>query len=59
MKTTDAGQKIRKSKDEALKIEARAEICIDILEKIVWKNKPTPDDMQQIRKVIEILKGNK
>lgn len=59
MKTTDAGQKLRKAKDECIKIEARAELCIDILEKIVWKNKPTPDDMQQIRKVIEILKDKK
>ena len=56
---TQTKQQLIKAKDEALKIEARAELCIGILEKIVWKNKPTSDDMQQIRKVIEFLKDNK
>jgi len=50
---------LRKAKDEALKIEARAEMSIDILEKIVFKHKPSKEDIDDIRKVIRILEGQK
>jgi hypothetical protein len=48
---------ITKLKDEAIRIETRAEICIEILQSIVFKRKPGEDDIQKIKKVIQILEN--
>ena len=50
---------LRKAKDEVLRIEARSEMSIDILKKIVFKSKPSKEDIEDIRKVIRILEGRK
>jgi len=46
---------IRRAKDEAIRIEVRTEKAIEILNSIVWKNKPSNEDIQLIKKVIKIL----
>jgi hypothetical protein len=48
---------IREAKDKAVKIEYRMETAVNILQKMSFKNKPSEDDMRDIRKVIKILKG--
>jgi hypothetical protein len=48
---------IKKLKDEAIKIEAKAEICIEILQSITYKRKPGEDDIKKIKKVIQILEN--
>lgn len=48
---------LRKAKDEVIKIESRAEMSIDILNKIAFKHKPSNDDIKEIQRVIRILKG--
>lgn len=49
-------QALKNVRNYGLKLEARAELSIDILSKIVYKNKPTPDDIKEIKKVINLLK---
>jgi len=48
---------IQKAKDEALKIEARVEMSIEILEKMVFKRVPSKEDIERVKKVIKVLKG--
>ena len=48
---------LRKARDEGIKIEARAEASLKIIEGIVWKNKPSTDDINRLKEVIKLLKG--
>ena len=45
--------------DEMHRIDARTEICIEELQSIIYKHKPSPDDMTKIKKVIRILQNSK
>ena len=50
---------IRKLKDEQIRIEFRSQKVIDILKQIAYKNKPTPGDIDSIKKAIDILENKK
>lgn len=50
---------ITKARDHGYKIESRSEMAIGILEKIAFKQKPTSEDMREIRRAIVVLKDIK
>lgn len=50
-------EKMQKAKDEKARIEFRVDESIKIIESMVWKQKPTPDDIKKLNEVLKLLKG--
>jgi hypothetical protein len=52
-------QTLQRAKDSASKIEEQVLVCINKLEGLTYKSKPSFDDMDTIKDVIKILKDKR
>ena len=48
---------LQKAKDEIKLVDVKINEAIGMLRKITYKNKTTPNDMKELRKILAILEG--